>query len=303
MGNSATRKFKVGDRVRRVTPSEWPNKFGEVGKEYTVKGFNCGHVVIFDGCPGAGEQYFELVSPSLRIEEGKFYKTRDGRKVGPIKRWTDDEHPWMGDLDRPYRGSKTMFLFKVDGRNYEYTDLDIIDEWEEPAVAVAASNDNGTVKRNVPNVGDFVTKKSWHSGFYEVTSIDGKSLWIKVDGISDLRYDLKSDWIVRRSNTTPAIVALIENGQPKPSAVPHVHASEEAASKEAKRLAGVHKGQEFGVYVLTSTAKEAAPTYKHEWQRLAAKGEKVNAIKELRSLTGMTLKGAKDAVEHWLDVG
>lgn len=33
----------------------------------------------------------------MKIEEGKFYKTRDGRKVGPMVRWCDDfqaRRPW-----------------------------------------------------------------------------------------------------------------------------------------------------------------------------------------------------------------
>jgi hypothetical protein len=93
---------------------------------------------------------------------------------------------------------------------------------------------------------------------------------------------------------------LIENGQPKPSTLPFVHANETLAAKEAARLAGVHKGQEFGVYVLTQKVSEPAPSYKHEWQRFAAKGEKLSAIKELRSVTGLGLKSAKDAVDHWI---
>ncbi|NKX16754.1 hypothetical protein HGG75_18595 [Ochrobactrum pseudogrignonense] len=57
---------------------------------------------------------------------------------------------------------------------------------------------------------------------------------------------------------------------------------------------------EFGVYVLTQKVSEPAPSYKHEWQRFAAKGEKISAIKELRSVTGLGLRAAKDAVEHWI---
>ena len=98
-----------------------------------------------------------------------------------------------------------------------------------------------------------------------------------------------------------AIVALIEDGQPKPATRPYVHATEASASTEAKRLAGLHKGKQFGVFVLTTAAEEAKPTYSHEWQRLAADGQKIAAIKELRSLTGMMLKPAKDVVEHFVD--
>jgi ribosomal protein L7/L12 len=72
------------------------------------------------------------------------------------------------------------------------------------------------------------------------------------------------------------------------------------AAKEATRLAGLQKGKEFGVYVMTQKVSEPAPSYKHEWQRFAAKGEKISAIKELRSVTGLGLKSAKDAVDHWI---
>lgn len=97
-----------------------------------------------------------------------------------------------------------------------------------------------------------------------------------------------------------AIVALIEDGKPKPADIPHVHANQAAAEREAKRLAGVHKGKQFGVYVLATTAEEPAPVYAHEWQRLAARGQKTLAIVKLNGLTGMGIKPAKDAVEYFL---
>jgi hypothetical protein len=35
------------------------------------------------------------VDVTLKIEAGKYYRTRDGRKVGPMARkWDDREHPW-----------------------------------------------------------------------------------------------------------------------------------------------------------------------------------------------------------------
>jgi hypothetical protein len=46
----------------------------------------------------------------------------------------------------------------------------------------------------------------------------------------------------------PCIVALISNGKPRPSQWPHAHASVEAATKEAERLARNNPGQEFAVY-------------------------------------------------------
>src|SRR5690606_8250756 len=102
---------------------------------------------------------------------------------------------------------------------------------------------------------------------------------------------------------TPAIVCLVENGQPKPSTCPQVHPGHDAASTEAARLANAYPGKEFAVYEYKRSAKVEVVrhTYDHEWQRLAAKGEKIAAIKELRSITGLGLVATKNAVEHWLD--
>jgi ribosomal protein L7/L12 len=55
------------------------------------------------------------------------------------------------------------------------------------------------------------------------------------------------------------------------------------------------------VFTLTTTHEEAAPIYDHKWQNLAVLGLKIDAIKELRSITGMGLKPAKDAVEYFLN--
>jgi hypothetical protein len=117
------------------------------------------------------------------------------------------------------------------------------------------------------------------------------------DGVST---EAETDLELVTTTKPTAIVALIEGGQPKPASRPYVHATEASAREEADRLASVHKGRQFGVYVLTTTSQEAAPTYKHEWQRLAVAGRKIDAIKELRGITGLGLKSTKDAVEHWL---
>lgn len=68
----------------------------------------------------------------MKIEVGKFYRTRDGHKVGPIRNHAVSHNfPWIGDLDREYKGTKRSFVFKEDGSNYEFTDLDIVGEWNE----------------------------------------------------------------------------------------------------------------------------------------------------------------------------
>jgi ribosomal protein L7/L12 len=241
----------------------------------------------------------EAQPASLTIEAGKFYKTRDGRKVGPVV-VTDYDTAWG------YTSDGSAYVFTATGRaNYEgeHPD-DYIAEWvdepaEQPAVAVAASNDNAAPAKF--KVGDKIRHKSLgHTG--HITKIVGNDhaevFWTNVGwGATDPFAAIE----LLAKPTPTAIVALIEDGQPKPSERPHVHATEAAAAKEAARLASVHKGQQFGVYVLTTTSQEPAPAYAHEWLRLAAKGEKIAAIKELRSVTGMQLKPAKDVVEHFVN--
>lgn len=78
-----------------------------------------------------------------------------------------------------------------------------------------------------------------------------------------------------------------------------MHADRTSANKEANRLAGIHKGQEFGVYEFVSTAKHER-VYDHQWQNTAKAGLKIEAIKQLRSVAGLPLATAKTAVEDWL---
>lgn len=74
---------------------------------------------------------------TLKIEEGKFYRTRDGRKVGPV---------------RTFYGSSTRYAFDVDSGDYEFggtlwsehgasdegSEEDLVAEWvDEPASGVS----------------------------------------------------------------------------------------------------------------------------------------------------------------------
>lgn len=228
----AAQTFKVGDRVR----TEGWSRF------YEVVRVGDGHiwVKLYDGNSSkestAGKT-FEFEAAPLKIEAGKYYRTRDGRKVGPV---TYRDGYFIANLWHYNSAGECGYEGRHDPSHDWRDEHDLIAEWvDEPL-----------------NAADPVAK--------------------------------------------PAIVALIENGQPKPSVAPFVHANEMLAAKEAARLASLQKGQEFGVYVLTQKVSEPAPSYKHEWQRFAAKGEKISAIKELRSVTGLGLKAAKDAVEHWI---
>lgn len=77
----------------------------------------------------------------LTIEAGKFYRTRDGRKVGPMEEhygtaWDDKEALLKASIDgdsRLFRATSGIHLF-------EKTNLDLVAEWvDEPAVAPEAT--------------------------------------------------------------------------------------------------------------------------------------------------------------------
>ena len=112
---------------------------------------------------------------------------------------------------------------------------------------------------------------------------------------------IESNFSLSETAKNPAIVAMLENGQPRPSARPHVHATTEAAHLEAARLATQHKGQEFAVYALDGNVHKVGTTYEHEWQRLAAEGQIHNATRALQSLSGVTFEEAKAATKRFAE--
>lgn len=246
-------KFREGDRVRMV--KEGRSTTGAVGKLATIGSWDGrvmddGDYLLNIDAPHddyktmAVRRQFTRIKPdgiepaTLTIRAGAYYKTRDGRKVGPM------EHRHAGFT---WRNHGEVRYVDAEGKHiYGLRNCDLIADW--PAVAT----------QQPTSIADIVRK---HSG--------------------------------------TAIVCLIENGQPKPSTLPFVHLNKDAAATEAARLAGIHKGQEFGVYECVDVRK-VERVYDHEWQRLAAGGQKINAIRELRGMTGLGLATTKGAVEDWL---
>ncbi|MBA8797888.1 hypothetical protein FHW77_001570 [Agrobacterium sp. RC10-4-1] len=322
---------RVGERVRYTGKSALYSEKELIGVEGVVAETGPRLVVvnfdkaIVDGVRTGGAKYIENLEPilstttpkqptTLKIEAGKFYRTRDGRKVGPAF--------IVGSCAVFGNGSNyASAVWADDGRashredKLSLKDNDIIAEWiDEPVVAKAkASNDNAQPKFKV---GDRVKLARSFYGAAKVGATATIGQRGMFDGFVDVVWDKNSlhqgqvnggyspdyfELIPSTPSDHTTIVALIENGQPKPSSTPHVHASTGAAEKEAKRLAAKYKGKQFGVFTLTTTHEEAAPVYDHKWQNMAALGLKIDAIKELRAVAGLTLKGAKDAVEAWIE--
>lgn len=59
----------------------------------------------------------------MKIEEGKYYRTRDGRKVGPMVYEHRISHPWAE------AGSESVYIWREDGTSI--FDPDIIAEWTD----------------------------------------------------------------------------------------------------------------------------------------------------------------------------
>ncbi|RWO08201.1 hypothetical protein [Mesorhizobium sp.] len=302
-------KFKVGDRVLCVKDSyeRASGCFGtvaEVGDEHTGVEMDA----PFDGHGTSGRRWNFFSSHStlepatLRIEAGKFYKTRDGRKVGPavLTKYPSAKCRWsLGEL----------WLYQDDGTagNISATTSDLIAEWQDAPVVAEAKfkvgdlvkfrDDYGTDARGKEATVIDVPPSSWG---IQVRQVGNRSVSTESpSSLVPILATTMADIVRKHASEGTAIVALIENGQPKPSTLPFVHANRNAAETEATRLAGIHKGQEFGVYELVDV-KKVDRTYDQEWQRLAVGGQVIAAIKELRSNTGLYLKTAKDAVEDWL---
>ncbi|HCV70564.1 MAG TPA: hypothetical protein DHE23_01780 [Agrobacterium sp.] len=297
-------KFKKGDVIRAKRDI---NGFFDEGANYRIAKKIGQNFVLTDNDEPELEdakhhtdlswliENFELVT--LKIEAGKFYKTRDGRKVGPA--FISGNIATFGSAS-----NYASAVWSDDGRSssredkLSLKDNDIVAEWIGEPVA-KPSNDNAKPKFKV---GDIVKRSN---GFMphqrlRITKVEGERYsveWLvggpgSIDTWRGYEFEL-----VTPAPTTTTIVALIENGQPKPSSTPHVHTSAEAAEKEAKRLSSKFKGKQFGVFTLTKTHEEAAPVYDHKWQNMAALGLKIDAIKELRAVAGLDLLSAKRAVE------
>lgn len=109
----------------------------------------------------------------MKIEAGKFYRTRDGRKIGPMEK--------SGSIDYPFTSPASCLTYSPEGRfniHHKKDSLNLIEEWTDPIVS-RAEPDN-------PHYGEgvgFATRKDFvESCIAEpdapktVRRIDGKPL-------------------------------------------------------------------------------------------------------------------------------
>jgi hypothetical protein len=85
----------------------------------------------------------------MKIEAGKFYRTRDGRKVGPMEVSRDATYPWKARANDGWRSFTGSGLFLL----HAYPSaLDLIAEWVDPAPEPA--------KAGLPDVMGFLDEYS-----------------------------------------------------------------------------------------------------------------------------------------------
>jgi len=94
------KNFKVGDKVRRVTDSYWPEEFGYKGEVYTVISLTGDYGIKVIADYSADPEQFELVTEE---EEKPVYE------VGEVYLWKGGECPLPEGTQVDVRlGSKTM---------------------------------------------------------------------------------------------------------------------------------------------------------------------------------------------------
>ena len=70
------------------------------------------------------------MTQKLKLEAGKYYRTRDGRKVGPMAEERPRWSSWPWDVKNGQGNLETM-LWKDDGTADETPDADLIAEWQD----------------------------------------------------------------------------------------------------------------------------------------------------------------------------
>lgn len=147
----------------------------------------------------------------MQITEGKFYKTRDGRKVGPAEwqsrpEWKEGGYFILGDASRSvWQGGR------VYGEKGDDCDDDLIEEWTEPTATPAPAGPVRMVRQIVS--GDY--------GRLRVGSSYGNGLWVEIttdraDGTSILTADELDSVAMTASQLAEAIrggAFAVENGE------------------------------------------------------------------------------------------
>ncbi|MAZ17931.1 MAG: hypothetical protein CL535_16575 [Ahrensia sp.] len=301
--------FKAGEVIRVTTDQDTWVYSGMVGTVLETAATNM-HV-DFGNDKVWWVDYVNAEAAPLHIEAGKYYVDTTGKRVGPMRKWSDDtSHPWecpRSDGD----------IYRVDGSSDYGPNLvreAHIFELREVVKDGVTVNSNSTDRREPKfKVGDRIEvaksgmaadvghkgrvgpRGEYQCGIVKTKLID--VVWDDTEGRNGQCNGGYFEDTIRHATSNTAIVAkLASNGTPRPTHKPYVHANVESAKAEAQRLADMTPGTEFAVYERVDIRK-VEKKYDHEWQRLAVeKSSKAGAIAELKKTAGITTAQASRIV-------
>lgn len=122
------KKFKIGDRVVGNSLA-YQHRVGDTGVVEIIDNYKTWVRFDSDAYLGFVRDYeIDLVDthipPKLKIEEGKYYKTRGGRKFGPAETLNEGKYIWNIPSELGF------YAYTADGKSClgKYSD-DIVEEW------------------------------------------------------------------------------------------------------------------------------------------------------------------------------
>lgn len=110
----------------------------------------------------------EVKGNEMKIEVGKYYRTRDGRKVGPIEnsKYGGKKYPFVWNWPNG-QGSR---IYTADGTNYSNRDDDLISEWL-PWETIDYKSPIRTVKRREIVAGKYGIVTIKECGFIHINTM------------------------------------------------------------------------------------------------------------------------------------
>lgn len=141
----------------------------------------------------------------MKIKEGKFYKTRDGRKVGPLRRLRSS---CLWDVTDDENSNQNTFVWASDGKSHTASNLDIVSEWYTSCSAAQVD-----VQRE--EYGPIRTRREIVPGMYGCVKVgwtDGETAFVSINE-GEAQRPLSSDDISEAIHILSQIREVLEENQ------------------------------------------------------------------------------------------